>query len=182
MTDLAHLIVGAALTPGDWAIDATVGNGHDTAFLADCVGATGRVFGFDVQAQAIAATQNRLGSWPSVALLHHSHAEMALHLPPEGLGRIGAVMFNLGYLPGGDKTIITSAETTLSAIRLALGLLRIRGVVTIIVYPGHSGGRAEADAIREYVDQLDTKFAVSRHMRLGADRPVPELLVIERLR
>ena len=182
MTDLAHLIVGALVQPGDWVVDATVGNGHDTAFLAACVGPSGRVFGFDIQAQAITAARQRLGAETAVTLHQIGHELMAEILPREAHGRIGAVMFNLGYLPGGDKAIITTTDTTLTALVIALNLLRVGGVVTVLLYPGHAGGGDEAAAVRAIAEDLGATFAVTRHMRLSVDRPVPELIVIERLR
>jgi tRNA A58 N-methylase Trm61 len=182
MTDLAHLIVGAVLQPGDWAVDATVGNGHDTAFLAACVGPSGRVFGFDVQASALAAATRRLRGHNAVTLLHRGHEHIADALPGEASGRVAAVMFNLGYLPGGDKAIITTAETTLRALTGALSLLRVGGVVTVVLYPAHPGGGAEAEAVRGLAVLLPQALTVTHHTRLGADRPVPELLVIERVR
>jgi predicted methyltransferase len=182
MTDLAHLIVGAVLGRGDWAIDATVGNGHDTAFLAACVGADGRVFGFDIQPQAMAAAAQRLQGHASVTLLHRGHEQIADAIPGEARGQVAAVMFNLGYLPGGEKSVITNAKTTITALTAALGLLRVKGVATVVLYPAHPGGDAEAEAVRGFAALLPQAFSVTRHTRLGADRPVPELLVIERVR
>ena len=120
------------LLPGDLAVDATAGNGHDTHFLAQLIGPEGKVFAFDVQPEAIAATQRLLQRWgvPEACyqLIGASHAEMVAHLPGDAEGRIAAVIFNLGYLPGGDKSVITRAETTLPAVRAALELLRPGGL------------------------------------------------------
>jgi hypothetical protein len=180
-TDLAHLLMRQSLKAGDWAVDATVGNGHDTALLAECVGPSGRVFGFDVQQEALTATAKRVRSPPQVTLIHAGHETLAEHLPAEGRGRLAAVMFNLGYLPGGSKAVVTRTQTTLAALEQALGNLAVRGLVTLVLYPGHPGGDEEAAAVRAYAKRLAGSFAVTHHVRINAMRPAPELIVMERL-
>jgi SAM-dependent methyltransferase len=132
---------------GDLAVDATAGNGHDTAFLAELVGPGGRVWAFDVQRCAIDATAARLvalGLGARVELICGGHETVA-EFAPSGLG---VVMFNLGYLPGGDHALVTRPETTVRALSAALRLLRPGGVLTCVVYPGHPGGTEEAAAVR----------------------------------
>lgn len=143
LTELAHAAVRECLRPGDIAVDATVGNGHDATFLAELVGPTGHVFGFDVQAAALARP---VGS--NVTLFLADHATMAAVLAGHR-GRVAAVMFNLGYLPGGDKAVTTRAESTVRACDGAVSLLRPGGVLTVVAYRGHPGGADECDAVRE---------------------------------
>ena len=137
LTEIAQQRVAETLTSGDFAIDATAGNGHDTAFLAQLVGINGQVFAFDVQPEAIAATQSRVADlgWKNVTLFQKSHAELEFVLPSDASGRVGAAMFNLGYLPGGDHAIVTESESTLDAINAALRIMRSGGVLTIVAYP-----------------------------------------------
>lgn len=181
-TELAHLLLRHALKPGDWVIDATVGNGHDTLWLAQCVGPSGRVFGFDVQMEALAATTARVHDHPQVTLFHVGHEHLEEHLPPDAKGRIAAVLFNLGFLPGASKTVTTRAETTIAALEQALGALSIGGHITLVLYPGHAEGALEAAALRDYARQLPGAFVASHFARLNTRRPAPELLVIERLK
>jgi len=157
LTDVAKSAVQSCLRPGDIAIDATVGNGHDTRFLVECVGATGRVYGFDLQPAALKATALRLdaaGLAPAV-LCHASHARMRQTLPDLSPGTVGVVMFNLGYLPGGDKQFITRVDSTLAALEDALMLLKPGGLVTVISYPGHTGGDEELAGILGWLERLD---------------------------
>lgn len=145
-TEHAHARVAACLREGDTAVDATAGNGHDTAFLAARVGAGGRVFAFDVQSAAIESARRRVesaGLGGRVEFLQLSHARMAERVP----AGVAAVMFNLGYLPGGDHALITHRDETLKALDVALGLLRPGGVLTVVCYPGHPGGDEEAEAV-----------------------------------
>ena len=111
----AQLILADRLRPGDVVVDATMGNGHDTLFLSQCISPGGRVFAFDVQASALEETRKRIPQEMST-LFHAGHETMAQNIPAELHGRIAAVMFNLGYLPGSDKTCITRTETTLAAL------------------------------------------------------------------
>jgi predicted methyltransferase len=147
LTERAHAAVRAALAPGEIAIDATAGNGHDTRFLSELVGPTGGVFAFDVQPEALAHTAASLPDATNVTLLALDHAEMRRAVPPEHYGRVGAVMFNLGYLPGGDHSVTTRTDSTLAAIRAALELLRPGSVLTVVAYTGHPGGSEEAAAV-----------------------------------
>ncbi len=181
-TELAHLAIRRSVNPGDCAIDATVGNGHDTLFLAELVGPSGRVFGFDVQETALASAAEKLGGLPQVRLVHAGHETLAEHLAANDRDRLAAAMFNLGYMPGGPKDIVTRPETTLSALRQALDHLKINGVVTLVLYPGHPGGAEEADAVRSLALGLPPAFTAHRHAPAHTVRPAPELIVIERQR
>jgi methylase of polypeptide subunit release factors len=181
-TELAHSLLRQALRPGDWAIDATVGNGHDTLFLAEQAGAAGRVFGFDVQEQALASAAKRLGDLSHVTLYHAGHERMSEFLPEEAKGRIAAVMFNLGYLPGNDHSVTTHSETTIAAVDQALGILAVKGIITLVLYTGHPGGAEEAADVLAHATNLPAQFAATRFQRLNTASPAPELLAIERLR
>lgn len=182
-TDLAHLLVRRAVRDGDRVVDATVGNGHDTLFLAGLVGRSGRVFGFDVQEAALAAAARRLDGLPQVTLFHAGHETLAERLgaaPDRDGAPLAAAMFNLGYLPGGDRAVTTGAGTTIAGLEQALALLQPGGLATLVLYPGHPGGAGESAAVRSYAEGLGGEFAVSRYMRVNAARPAPELLAIER--
>lgn len=157
----AHKAVQAALQAGDYAIDATVGNGHDTLFLARQVGPEGIVYGFDIQQSAIDQARSRLEQGKidtSVVLFRASHAEMTNMIPAQFHERIKAVMFNLGYLPGGDKLLITRTGTTIAALNQALRMLAPDGLLSILAYPGHPGGDQEADEVDKWCADLDSSY------------------------
>lgn len=181
-TELAHTLIHQTLAPGGRAIDATVGNGHDTLFLAQQVGADGRVFGFDIQEKALASTEKRLEGLPGVTLHHAGHERMADYLPEDVKGRIAAVMFNLGYLPGDDHSITTRSETTIAALDQALRLLAIKGLITLVLYTGHPGGAEETADVLAFAKELPADFTASHFARLNSSGAAPELLAIERLR
>ncbi len=180
VTDLAHLIVGRRLQAGDIAIDATVGNGYDTVMLADGVGPTGRVYGFDVQATALARTRVRLGDRRHVTLFETGHERMADVVPMDAHGRVAAIMFNLGYLPGADKRITTVAAATVAALASSLTLLAPGGIVTLVLYRGHDAGDEEAEAVRAMAGALPGAYCVHGVKRLNGATAAPELLTIER--
>jgi predicted methyltransferase len=180
-TEMAHLVLRQILKPGDWAVDATVGNGHDTLWLAHSVGPAGRVFGFDVQANALAKAAQRTQGLSHVTLRHAGHEHLATHLPAEAKGRLAGVMFNLGYLPGTNKSIITRADTTLAALDQALNYLAIGGHITLVLYPGHDGGTEENVAVRTFAQQLSNAYTAARYDWINTLRPSPELVVIDRV-
>jgi hypothetical protein len=100
-------------------------------------------------------------------LVHDGHQHFAQHLPAEFRGRLAAVMFNLGWLPGHDKTCITRTETTLVATAAALEWLRPGGVLLIVVYPGHAGGGDESSAVATWACALPSNTHEVRHLRPG---------------
>ncbi len=157
LTAQAHDIIQNDLNAGDIAIDATIGNGHDTLFLANQVGEQGMVFGFDRQQQAIESTQSRLDSHnidAKVNLIHASHCKMDEFIPSRYQGKIKTIVFNLGYLPGSDKTLITQADSTLIALNKAIDFLAPEGIISLIAYPGHAGGEEETYQITDWLQQL----------------------------
>ncbi|MCB1203152.1 MAG: class I SAM-dependent methyltransferase [Verrucomicrobiae bacterium] len=160
ITELAHYLVGNVLREGDWAIDATAGNGHDTQFLASHVGSSGRVDSFDVQEEAIRSTRERTSGIPQVNL----HALGHEHIQDLVSGPVQAIMFNLGYLPSGNKMLITKPESTLTALESSMRLLDSRGIVTVIVYPAHPGGESEALCVNKWFASLPpSEFRVWHH-------------------
>lgn len=184
VTEAVHLLVAGVLTPGDLAIDATAGNGHDTSFLAAEVGPEGRVVAFDVQRRALESTAGRLGSLDlleRVDLIRASHETMADHMDSDA-GSVGAVMFNLGYLPGGaDRTTMTRPQSTSAAIDAALDLLRPEGIVSVVCYRGHDGGARETEAVMNLASALDGKrFAVSTYRMEGTSEASPVAVLIQK--
>ncbi|WP_243369649.1 class I SAM-dependent methyltransferase [Geotalea sp. SG265] len=150
---LGHLFLRERVRPGDRVVDATCGNGHDTLFLAGLVGTEGKIFAFDVQAEALAATRQLLEEHhclDRVQLFHVGHEEMAIHVTAPVRG----VVFNLGYLPGSDKSCITRPETTRAALEQAADLIQPGGILVAAVYPGHEGGGEEAAAVEQWAGLL----------------------------
>ena len=158
LINIAHQHITEVLLPGDIAIDATLGNGHDAIFLMNQIGATGQVFGFDIQQAAIDATQANNDYTSGLTLIHASHALMTENIPIQHHGNVKAIMFNLGYLPGGDKSIITQTDSTLCAINAATALLATDGIMTIMAYPGHVGGDSETLQIEGWCEQLNKAY------------------------
>jgi tRNA A58 N-methylase Trm61 len=176
-TELAHTLIRDRIAPAGMAIDATVGNGHDTAFLLECVGPTGKVYGFDIQPQAIEKTRSRVGESPALVLHCAGHEQISEFVRAP----VDAVAFNLGYLPSGDKTVITRADTTIRALESCLDLLSDNGIITVVVYPGHEGGEAEAEALLGWSRQLDQEsWTVIHYGFLNQRNAPPFLLAIER--
>ncbi len=179
LTELAHEHCRVVLRSGDVAIDATAGNGHDTLFLAQQVGVDGKVFALDIQEQALQSTTSLLQSYGIglAELIKASHAILDSAIPSKHHGQIAAVMFNLGYLPGGDKTVITKPKSTLQAVMQATKLLRAGGVMTLLCYTGHAGGTEETEAVRQCLNNLPRKEFATEEIP-GCDDPQSPLLFV----
>ena len=167
------------LGEGDTAVDFTMGNGHDTEFLSKTVGENGRVFAFDVQEQALASTARNLEAAEcpkNYTLILDSHHNVKKYVE----GPIKAGMFNLGYLPGSDKTVTTMRETTMPAIEAAVDLLDHGGVLLVAVYPGHAEGDAEGKMVQEYFATLDKRVICCTLIRILNSPPAPFFIVVEK--
>ncbi|MCM3740172.1 methyltransferase domain-containing protein [Oceanobacillus luteolus] len=178
----AHYLLEQTLKPGEITIDATCGNGNDTLYLAELVGKDGKVLAFDIQEQAIHTTKKRLNEAGinHVTLIQESHEYVDRFLGESE--QIGAAIFNLGYLPRSDKTIITESKSTIPAVEKILTKLRHEGLLVLVVYHGHKGGKEEKDALLQYVTQLDQKkYHVLQYQFINQKNNPPFLLAIEKL-
>lgn len=180
----ARNLLEKAFLPNSVAIDATLGNGHDTYFLAKLASGTGHVYGFDIQEQAIHATKERLAVEnlsDRVTLIHRGHEELKNSIPEAAKGQITAAIFNLGYLPGGDKSIVTKPETTISAIEQLLDCLAVEGIIVLVIYHGHDEGALERDELLQYVKGLDQQKAhVLRYQFENQKNNAPFIIAIEK--
>jgi len=180
--DFSHKLLKETVSEGDTVIDATVENGSDTVLLATLVGSKGHVIGFDIQKQAIENTKQKLllsGLTKQVTLLHQGHETVAEVLEEDA--RIGGAIFNLGYLPGADKSVITQKETTISAVAALLPKLRIGSYIILVVYSGHSGGMEEKNALLEYVSELNqATYKVLQYGFINQINHPPFLIAIEK--
>jgi SAM-dependent methyltransferase len=180
---LSHLFLRNFVRDGHHAVDATCGNGYDTLLLAGLVGVSGHVWGFDIQPEAIAETGVRLAEAAlssRVTLLHAGHEELSLHVAVP----VQAVLFNLGYRPGGDRSVITRPDTTGSALAQSLKLLAAGGIILVTIYPGHSGGAAEQAAVEAWAEGLDPRaFHCWRmgQVNVNVSTTAPYLLLVQKV-
>lgn len=179
----SHHLIEEAVNKGETVIDATCGNGYDTVFLSNIVGEKGHVFGFDIQEQAIQHTRENLAlhKITNTTVIKDSHSNAIHHLTVDQLTSLGAAIFNLGYLPGSDKGIVTKSETTILAIEGILTHLKENGIVVLVVYHGHEGGSIEKRNIMEYVQQLDQKlYSVLYYGFVNQKNTPPFIIAIEK--
>ena len=173
-TELAKVICEKYANKEKTAIDATCGKGHDTLWLAERFG---RVYAFDIQEKAAEATRQLVKSrgFQNVKVINDSHEKMAEYVHE----KVKLVMFNLGYLPGGDKEIVTETASTLKAIEAALSLLEKDGLVCITMYPGHPQGAREKAALIRMAAGLDkSQYHCVRTDMVNQSEGAPEILFI----
>lgn len=199
-TELALHTARAYINEESIVIDATCGNGHDTLALAKS--APAMLYAFDVQDAALSATCRLLESEgfsprvclpdddpsddSSILLIRDSHENIGKYLekyqrPYDGALHADVIMFNLGYLPGGDKRLTTRLGTTLSALKSSLALLSPGGIICITMYSGHSEGAKEKAGLLAFAEELDPHiFHADRVSMLNQPNCPPELLLITR--
>lgn len=177
----SHEYIKLFVKEGDTAVDATCGNGNDTVFLAGLVGEKGKVYSFDIQDRAIQNTTkkiNGLGFKARVEIVKDGHQNMDKYIDAS----VKAVMFNLGYLPGGDHNLGTKAETTIQAVKKAMDLISEGGVVTIVIYYGGDSGFEEKESVLKFLKNIDQKkYIVMRNEFINQVNCPPILVCIEKI-
>ena len=178
----AQSLLEMSINEGEIAVDATAGNGHDTLFLANLVGDNGYVYAFDVQKQAVDATLHRLldnAVEHRALVIRDGHENIANYVTKPVAGAI----FNLGYLPGSDHDIITKSNTTIQALESLLKLLKVGGMIVLVIYHGHEGGKEERDEVIQFVSELPQKsIHVLRYEFMNQKNDPPFVIALEKVK
>lgn len=182
--DLAHQIWSQIVKPGDFVIDATCGNGHDSMILAKLAVtiSAGLLQVIDIQKEALNATRSLLSAHLSVGLMnriefiHNSHSQFNNHAEQS----VALIVYNLGYLPGGDKNLTTKKETTLQSLHSAVRLIKSGGAISITCYPGHSEGKVEEESVLEFGSSLNPQEWSCCHYRWLNRQAAPSLFLMQR--
>ena len=174
--EMAHDFLAQVITQEDIVVDATMGNGYDTLFLARLAK---QVYAFDIQEQALEKTSQRLleAGFTNVELILQGHETVDQYV-----SEVKAAIFNLGYLPSADKSIITQPQTTIEALDKLCQLLGKGGRIAIMIYYGHEGGDIERDAVMDFVSQLpQQEYTATIYRTLNQINNPPFLVMIEKL-
>ena len=172
ISKIAHYIIEKFLENKNIAVDGTLGNGHDTDFLAERFK---EVYAFDIQEKActIYTQKNK----KNVKVIHNSHDLIKEYVDK----KVDCIMYNLGFLPGGNKNITTKSETSLESIRAGLDILNSGGIMTICLYRGHAEGKNEESVIMPFLKELPkNQFGVMEQTFLNRSEEAPVLVVIEK--
>lgn len=173
-------LMASYVKAGDEVLDATVGNGYDTLTLSNLVGPEGRVYGFDIQKKAIELTKeflNNKSSGHNVLLINDSHEYIDQYIK----NKLSFIVYNLGYLPKGDKSIKTNSKSTVASIKKALDLLEPNGLLVVTVYVGHAGGPEEKEALEDLFISLDQKlYSVLKYDFINQSNNPPILYCVEK--
>ena len=174
--EMAHDFLAQVITQEDIVVDATMGNGHDTLFLAKLAK---QVYAFDIQEQALKQTSQRLqeAGFINVKLILQGHETV-----DQFVKEVKAAIFNLGYLPSADKSIITKPQTTIESLDKLCQMLVKGGRIAIMIYYGHEGGDSERDAVMDFVSQSpQQEYTATIYRTLNQINHPPFLVMIEKL-
>lgn len=175
----ARVLLNKVIDEKSIVIDATCGNGNDTLYLANLV-TNGHVYAFDIQDQAINNTKNKLkeNNINNVTVIKDSHANVKNYIDKN---EVSAAIFNLGYLPGSDKTITTTATSTIEAINNISNILTKEGIIVLVVYSGHESGKVESNELLDYVYNLEQKkYHVLKYEFVNQKNNPPYIIAIEK--
>ena len=179
ITEFCRRFLQDYIAENDCCVDATAGNGNDTEFLCRMTGPGGKVYAFDIQEEALEHTRNRLetaGLLPCAVLIRDGHEHMQDYVKEP----VSAIVFNFGYLPGGDHRISTRPETSIRAVSQGLELLKPGGVMSLCIYSGGDTGYEERDALLEFLKELDSGkwlVIVSSYYNRGNEPPLPAFII-----
>ncbi|MBF0788117.1 MULTISPECIES: class I SAM-dependent methyltransferase [unclassified Streptococcus] len=175
--EMAHQFLAEIMTKEDVVVDATMGNGHDTLFLAE---RAKKVVAFDIQEQALEQTRERLekAGLSNVELLLTGHERLDAYVE-----EVKAGIFNLGYLPNADKSVVTQPQTTLLALEKLCQRLVPGGRIAVMIYYGHTGGAVERDAVLDFVSRLSQReFTATIYRTLNQMNHPPFLVMLEKIK
>ena len=176
-----HSLLSQHIKTGDCVADCTAGNGNDTLFLAQSVGKTGQVFSFDIQEIALQNTRQRLqdaGLIEPVELILDGHQNIDCYIRTP----LDAVMFNLGYLPQGNKNCTTNVDSTMIAIKKSLKLLRKNGILSVVLYGGHENGKAECAAVEAFSGRCKQQDCdILRYQFANRPKTAPYALIFRKM-
>ena len=179
ITEWCHHFLKEHIHPGDFCIDATMGNGYDTKLLCELVGTTGQVLAFDIQKLAYDNTLKKLQEasvFQNYKLILDSHSNMCKYAEADS---VDCIVFNFGYLPGGDHNLATKASSSIAAIEQGLTLLKKGGLMSLCIYSGGDSGFEERDALLTYLKALDHKkylVILSSYYNRPKNPPIPVLI------
>lgn len=166
---------------GSCAVDCTMGNGHDTLWLSGEMGPDGHVWAMDIQQAAVDSSEKLLcaeAKYENYTLICGSHENILVYVPSDR--DICVIMFNLGWLPGGDHSKTTLRTSTLPAVKGAVQLLGDDGIILIAVYPGHPEGAAEGEMLEEYFSTLDRRVWCATKVRIVNSPTSPYFFAVEK--
>ena len=175
LTERAHRLVSDHFkdikVPRRLAVDATCGNGNDTQFLAEL--GFEQVIAFDIQERAATITRARLmrAGLENFGLILDGHETMGRHISEE----VDCFMFNLGFLPAGDRNITTYKTSTLVALTYATRLLSKTGIISLLCYPGHIQGQDETYAVQSWLATLGSNWKIREKQAEKPSRTSPIL-------
>ncbi|MGM9550731.1 MAG: class I SAM-dependent methyltransferase [Clostridia bacterium] len=175
---LSHEYIKSKITEGDTVVDATAGRGRDTLLLSILTGNKGKVYAFDIQEDAINSTHQLLAenSCTNVELILDSHHNIKKYVTSAK-----CVVFNLGFLPGGDHGIFSHSDTSIKAIDESLDILTPDGFISICSYYGGDTGYEERDNLLKFLEKLDPKkYTVMLHSFYNRPNCPPIFIVIEK--
>lgn len=175
---LAKYLCEPYINENSIVVDATCGNGNDTLYYAQ---RCRFVYGIDLQKEAIDQTNQLLQQHQltNYQLFLGCHSQLASYINQP----VDLILFNLGYLPRGDHNITTEKQTTLPALLASLDLIKVNGLICLVLYYGHPQGKAEREAVLQFVHTLDRQqYHVLHCSSCNQKNDPPEILLITKKR
>ena len=130
----------------------TAGNGKDSKFILDKKNPK-ILYAFDIQKLSQERCQKLISQRENFKFILDDHKNIEKYIGE----KIDLFIYNLGFLPKGDKSITTNYKSVIKSLESALNLLNKKGLILITFYPGHEAGKNEALYVCDFLKNLDQK-------------------------
>lgn len=149
---LSHYLIENRVENNIRACDMTAGNGNDSKFILDKK--TPKIlYAFDIQKLSQERCEKLIGQMDNFKFILDDHKNIEKYIEE----KIDLFIYNLGFLPKGDKSITTNYKSVIQSLKSCLDLLNENGLILITFYTGHEEGKNEEKYVGEFLKNLDQK-------------------------
>lgn len=174
---LSHYLIENRVENNIRACDMTAGNGKDSKFILDNKNPK-ILYAFDIQKLSQERCEKLIGQRENFKFILDDHKNIEKYIEE----KIDLFIYNLGFLPKGDKSITTNYKSVIESLKSCLNLLNENGLILITFYPGHEEGKNEEKYVGEFLKNLDQKtFQVIKYNFYNQINNPPFLISIRKV-
>lgn len=174
---LSHYLIENRVENNIRACDMTAGNGKDSKFILDNKNPK-ILYAFDIQKLSQERCKKLIGQRKNFKFILDDHKNIEKYIEE----KIDLFIYNLGFLPKGDKSITTNYKSVIQSLKSCLNLLNENGLILITFYPGHDEGKNEEKYVGEFLKNLDQKtFQVIKYNFYNQINNPPFLISIRKV-
>lgn len=169
---LIHALLNRYLSPEMIVCDMTCGNGWDSQYILQKIDG-GFLYAFDIQERACRNTKTRLSGFQNFQVIQDSHQNVQKYC-----SKCDLAIYNLGYLPHGDKNITTNYHEVIHSLQ-ELMAMHTR-YIFLTVYVGHTAGKEEKVFVEKFLRQVDQQeYNIIKYEFINQKNEAPYVISLE---